>query len=428
MIERVSRYFSALTASRFARSVAILATGTVAAQAVFLLSSPVLTRLYSPADFGVFQVFLSILTSVSAAVCGGYDTATVLPVSEVDGKKVLGVAIHFTVAVALVGAVFLLAFEGQLLTVLKANELHGWVFLAPIALLLMGLVLSLNYFSIRLKHYDRVSKARIIQAILMATVSIGLGLTGAPFWGLIVGFMAGRMAASTYLLWRSRDHLDRKALRWDRRSRALAWRYREYPFFGAPGRLLNGLLAQMPVLFLSHFFPASVVGIYSLVVRVADAPLAVLSRSVSQVNVRKVVDLIHQGRSVRPYLLRLTLTLSAISLLPAIIVVAVAPDLFEWLFGTPWREAGIYLRILMPAIAVGFVVSTVSETLAATENNRLALTWQASAFVVTGLVFLIVGPNSYPVLLLSVYSATSIGLYLYYFFLIWLAAGHPRNR
>lgn len=415
-------------AIRFARSVAILAGGTAVAQAISVLASPILTRLYSPAEFGVYQVFLALVASVARAASLGYETTVVLPTEEGAGEKLLGVAVHSSLAFALVVAVFLLFFGGWTLRVLDAPDLAGWVFLAPFQLVLMASVLSLNHFSIRLKRYDLMAKAKMAQALFLVAVSIGLGLIGATFWGLILGLVAGWLATCAFLLYPNRDHLTFEAVRLDRQSRALAWRYREFPFFAAPGRLLNGMVLEMPVFFLSHFFPSTIVGYFSLVVRVADAPLGVLASSVSQVSLRNVVDLVQRGDSVRTYLLRLSVVLGAISMVPAILLMSLAPAMFVWLFGPQWREAGHYLRILLPFFAVKFVVSTLIPTLGATENTRLALVGQATSFIAIGLVFLTFGPKEDPTLLLTAFAVTGVALYLFHFLLIWVGAGRPRNK
>jgi hypothetical protein len=53
---------------------------------------------------------------------------------------------------------------------------------------------------------------------------------------------------------------------------------------------------------------------------------------------------------------------------------------------------------------------------------------RAPAFVVTGLVLVILGPKRDPMLLLRAFVVSDVLLYLYYLPLIWVAAGHPRNR
>ncbi len=47
--------------SEFSRNVLTLMTVTTIAQAIPIAISPILTRIYTPEDFGVFALFLAIL-------------------------------------------------------------------------------------------------------------------------------------------------------------------------------------------------------------------------------------------------------------------------------------------------------------------------------------------------------------------------------
>jgi O-antigen/teichoic acid export membrane protein len=47
----------ALPKNAFARGVSVLVGGTVGAQALMVLASPLLTRLYTPEDFGLLVVY-----------------------------------------------------------------------------------------------------------------------------------------------------------------------------------------------------------------------------------------------------------------------------------------------------------------------------------------------------------------------------------
>src|ERR1700722_8176614 len=77
----------------FARSASILAGGTMMAQAIAIASSPVLTRLYKPSDFGALQIFISVLGLVLVAATGRYDVAILLPEDEQSSIDLLGLAI-----------------------------------------------------------------------------------------------------------------------------------------------------------------------------------------------------------------------------------------------------------------------------------------------------------------------------------------------
>lgn len=59
-----------LPAGSFGRNVVTLMTGTTVAQAIPIAISPILTRLYSPSDFGLLALFVS-LTSICGSVAKG---------------------------------------------------------------------------------------------------------------------------------------------------------------------------------------------------------------------------------------------------------------------------------------------------------------------------------------------------------------------
>ena len=103
--------------------------------------------------------------------------------------------------------------------------------------------------------------------------------------------------------------------------------------------------------------------------------------------------LANHNQQIRPYLLKVTFILIAVITPMSVILMQFAPSLVSWIFGDEWELAGIYLQILMPALALRFVVSTLSTTLSATGHNRLGAIWKVTAFVVTFAVLMIFAPE-----------------------------------
>src|SRR5512133_2862261 len=56
----------------FVRNVFVLMSGTTIAMVVPIVASPVLTRLYTPEDYGVFALYVSIISAAAVIVEGGY--------------------------------------------------------------------------------------------------------------------------------------------------------------------------------------------------------------------------------------------------------------------------------------------------------------------------------------------------------------------
>ena len=75
-----------LPQSAYARNVLTLMTGTTLAQAIPIAISPILTRLYSPEEFGRFQLFASVATNLAVLGCGRYEFALPLARDEAEAR------------------------------------------------------------------------------------------------------------------------------------------------------------------------------------------------------------------------------------------------------------------------------------------------------------------------------------------------------
>ena len=73
----------------FFKNVAILVSGASLGQVIIVLSSPIITRLYSPEDFGIFALFSAVLGIVAVVGALRYELAIPLPESENKSKFIV---------------------------------------------------------------------------------------------------------------------------------------------------------------------------------------------------------------------------------------------------------------------------------------------------------------------------------------------------
>src|SRR3954454_20274925 len=84
--------------------------GGALGQGMIVLVSPLLTRLYTPADFGVFAVFTALVLMLSVVATLRLETAVVLPERDEEAAALAWSALSAAVVIAgLVGLVGLLA-------------------------------------------------------------------------------------------------------------------------------------------------------------------------------------------------------------------------------------------------------------------------------------------------------------------------------
>ena len=86
--------------SSFIKDVIKITSGTALGQAVVVLFSPILTRLYSPGDFGVFAVYASLLGVITVIGSMRYELAIPLPSDDQTAANVLVLALLFTMGVS----------------------------------------------------------------------------------------------------------------------------------------------------------------------------------------------------------------------------------------------------------------------------------------------------------------------------------------
>jgi len=411
----------------FLRNLAILGSGTAIAQLIPVLSSPILTRLYTPEDFGIFAVFMALISTFIPIICGKYEVALVLPRNNMEAKHLLGIAFYFCfILVCAVGALFLFS-EERILLLIHISKLGSWLMAVPMVLFLVGIFTALSYYSNRNKRYKLLANARIIRSVVTALVSISAGYFTVGFGGLLAGFFIGVAVASLFLLTQNREILTPSLIRWSRTKKNLLCKYRHYPIYNASTSLLNGLTLNLPVFFLSGFFPETIVGYYAIVFRVAYAPVGFIATSISQINLKKVVDLISNNSPVIPYLLKLSGLLLLLILVPAFPIIMWGPEIFGFVFGENWSIAGEYARILMPAIIIQFISSTLSGTLEATQHNQLLALWRLiSIFSTTSILFLFASYGKI-FTFLKAYTINNILLYILYFIFIIFSAHNPKN-
>ena len=272
--------------SSFAGDTLKLVIGTASAQILVALAYPLLTRLYTPADYGVAALFVSILAILEATACLRYELAIVLPEDNVEAANVFGLSLLATLFTALL-TIPLIVFGGELFAVhlVKAPDLMAYLWCVPIGALAVGMFSAQNYWNSRGHHFGRLAVRRITQAVVMVGVQLGAAYVGwATSGSLIWGTLAGYLSATLILtvqIWRDDHALFRKAIHF-RKLGEVAVRYRKFPLYTIWASLLNSISWQLPGFLLGTFFSPAVVGYYALGNRVLRVPMNLVGAAMAQ--------------------------------------------------------------------------------------------------------------------------------------------------
>ncbi|MGI5906412.1 MAG: lipopolysaccharide biosynthesis protein [Candidatus Pararuminococcus gallinarum] len=358
----------------FVKNVLILVSGSTVAQFLPVLLSPLLGRLYSPDDYGIYTLFVSTVNILGQLVGFKYDFAIV--VSDTDEKANGLFFLSMTLTVGISAAMILaFPFAKPISQLLGGGDNVGWIFCLPLAALMTGMYNSLNYYNVRLKEYKAITNANIIKTVVQSGIQLGLAFLHWGAMGLILGQMISFAAGNTRMIHNLKGRVHRK----DFNRKALvdvAKEYSNYPKFTMPGSLANTMTYNVISYFLSALYSTAQLGYYSMVNRVLGTPLSMVGGAVGQVFVKQAADekntsgnLSHTFSKVSGLLLLLSVPMFSVLFI-------FAEPIIRIFLGEQWLPAADYIRILTPMFLVRFIVSPISNSALVMGKQLMTMIWQ----------------------------------------------------
>ncbi|HTW73072.1 MAG TPA: lipopolysaccharide biosynthesis protein [Acetobacteraceae bacterium] len=366
------------TDSAFTRNVSVMLIGTVTGQAISLLMTPLITRMFSPAQFGSLGVYNTTLLTLGTVACLGLELAIPICMADIEYADLLALCgIVLAIVTSLVGLASWLM-PAHMLAAVSLGSLAADRWLLPVGLVFLGGYYIMVAAATRMGSFREIASTRISQGISGPVSQLLLGMLGAGTPGLIGGYVIGQTSGTMllvlHLLRRQRELL--RGITW-RGISAVARRYAGFPLVASWARLLDMANGTVVFALFASFYAPNVVGFMFLSQRVLMRPLTIVSTSLLQVFTGEA------GRSIseNPALLRRRFyqVVPRLFALASAWVIAgnlVAIWAFPFFFGNAWAHAVPYLRALSVAGLFDAVLHPVSTTLQMLEYQWTAVIWQ----------------------------------------------------
>lgn len=348
-----------------------LISGSIGAQALTIALTPILTRFFAPEAFGVAAALVSISSILGVASCLRFEVTVVLPESDEEAAVMLTISILAVLVYTLLVCVGLWYVGGHLLDYLNLREIESYFWVVPLLIALIGFNRALTLWSTRKKYFYRIAASQFGGSLTTGFLRVttgGLGfvtplhLVGSQ----IIGQLVSIAFLSTVTVRRSwpliTSALDLKKIR-----RGIT-RYRKFPLLDIWSSLMNGISIHVPVLLLSLFFNPLIVGYYALGYRLLNVPMGVIGRSVSQVFLQRA-SLLSKDKKLAVFVEDTVRNLFLVSFVPFLLLGLLGADIFQFVLGDEWREAGTYAQILSPWIFFVFLGSPISTLVSILERQ-----------------------------------------------------------
>ncbi|MFA5668013.1 MAG: oligosaccharide flippase family protein [Balneolaceae bacterium] len=340
------------------KDVVTLIGGTGVAQLIPIAISPILTRIYTPEDFGLLALFLSFTTIIGIAASGRYDFAILLPDTTQKAKNlaILAIVIAICVSILTFGVVFFL--KAHIIRWLNISEISFLIYLLPIGIILISFSAVFMALLNRLKKYRAIAIAKINRSAGTAVGQLGTGLTSFTIYGLIVGKLLGDFFYTVYGYWKVKKNKKLKEAGFDYQIlKSQAVEYKNFPKINVLHAVTNSSSTNMPNILLATLFSPAIAGFYNLSYRICYAPIQLIASSVQQVFSRSISERSNKDESIYIFTKNIFIQLLTFGIVPFLILTLTAPWLFGFIFGDEWIIAGTYTQVLSPFLFFVFITS-----------------------------------------------------------------------
>ncbi len=319
------------------KGILLILGGTIFAQLIALASTPFLTRLFSPEDFGYLAIAVSLITILSSVGNLKLDLALQNELCEERVKDIISTSFLFNnVLIALFGLlIFILNsfnFESPFFNLL--NDSFFVILLSSFTIFTFNLLVAKK---LREKKYSSVAKAKslvVLSMVLMQFVFFVFFddalLLGYFFSYLIPIFYLGfhRTLKSSIIF---KFEIIRKVI------------VRSKPFiiYTAPSALINSIGNQLPILFFSVIYGVKMVGFFMISQKLISSPVKMIADALSKVLYSNTITLEKEG--LKKYLNLMGLLF--LSSLPALLFIQLyIYEITSYLLGPGWDDAATFSR------------------------------------------------------------------------------------
>lgn len=397
-----------ILSNEFVKNVLSLFTGNALAQSISLVSIPILTRIYTPEEFGAVALFIGMVNVFSIASNGRYDMAIVLPKKNGQAFHILIGSIAITLIFSIISLLIVILFFDRLTGMFEARIYKKIIWLLPLCIFLLGSHKSLTYWFNRSRSFRLIGVNRIIQNAGQTGVRLCREIFSSGHWGQVVGFIAGEIISWGTMVvqlfrrefWRFKYLSIKTTLKSFRE-------YFNFPLYLMPMGILNTFSTYLLVFALSLITSSALVGHYERAWRVINFPLSLISSSFGSVFYEKMNRTANRRR-LYIYSYFGNLCLALLILFP---IAFWGESIFCFVLGNDWAVAGRISRFILPLTIFSFATQCVSTVFSIIKKNQLLLIWQI-VYLVLAIGWIVFAREFDVYFLLKIYSLGGAFMYI----------------
>jgi len=364
--------------SEFFRNVMKMFSSTIFAQFIQIIGSFLLARLYDPAQFGFFSLFMSILMFLVLLSTLRYESIIIIEKIEKIALMMMNSLFIYGFSLSLFILLILLLIPEPILIQYKINSFY---YLIPLGVVIYSFYNILTSYYIRIKDFTFIAKSKIFIAFFVVLFQLIFYYLDVEY-GLIIGFVLGYLFIVIYMF--SVLVLNKKVyISSKKRILVILKKYFYLVKFGLPAQLVDTMSnAVLPIL-IAMWFDLRLAGLYYFAYKIINIPLQLIGVAVGKVYYQKASYLFnHKREQLYTFTIKIIALISITVFIPMIILFFFSEDIIVLFIGDKWIESGTYVSMLVYMLFFRTIFSSISTLADITQKLKVIFVFSIMIFCV----------------------------------------------
>lgn len=353
------KFIKRIINNKIIRNSLILINGTIISQIINVIISPILSRLYSPNEFGDYTSLTSWVMIITIIASMKYELAIMNKKDDnAKAKETFYVAMSFNVSINLF--ILLIAIISYVFKITILGLKYYEIILISILTFFYTTNTIVNMWFNRNEMYKKITNNRIIYSTVYALLAILNGFFNLKYLGLVLATIIAYISQFIYSSYILKKEEEFTKYKFDKVSYLTQIRAnKNLPLFQMPALLLNTASTQLPVVLFKNFYNSNVSGWYSMSVKVISLPFSMVGTAIGEVYFKEASEIYSkQGiDELKNFTYKLFKKLLILGIIPMAIIMGYGDIIFSIVLGNEWKTSGVYSMLLAPWYYMVFVTS-----------------------------------------------------------------------
>ena len=351
-------------------------SGSALSQFIWIATMLTISRLYPPAEFGDYQMFIATASIVAVVATGRYEMAIVIPKKKETAIHLISLSLCLSVTVSII---FYIAFSMLEFQIDIFKEIKGAISIYAVALAWYQI---LYMWFVREGEYKKLSYALILFPVANLILCVGCSFCYVGVNGLVFSIIVARFIEILFLIYVFYKSNGLKKINF-RYCMGLLKKYVDFPKYCILGDSIDSLASSVPTYLINYYFGNVITGYYGMAHQCLGMPSGLVAKSIGDVFKEKASSIYREKLECIEIFVKTLKLLVVIAVLFGLGILLIAPLLFELLLGKEWRIAGEYAQIMFGLCSIRLIASPLSSIYIIAERQYNYLKIQCAMLIVS---------------------------------------------